>query len=165
MSDVSPSRRTVSSLGTDFESEAYGLIVLINRMNRIPLMKSLLENVSNSILALTSLRPHTNLTQAINWLMREEVRFKWGSSEVSWINLTCLKRPIYRHFSPIRWGYTDVDNTSSIFPYFGDASPKTIYHFLGFIGIGSAIKVAGFGIKRYLLKRQNKLFWYESKYL
>lgn len=31
MSDVSPSRRTVSSLGTDFESEAYGLIVHINR--------------------------------------------------------------------------------------------------------------------------------------
>jgi len=37
---VSPLRRTVSSLGTDLESEAYGLIVLINRMNRIPLMKN-----------------------------------------------------------------------------------------------------------------------------
>ena len=61
MSDVSPSRRTVSSLGTDFESEAYGLTVHINRMNRIPLMKSLLENVSNSILALTSLKWLKNL--------------------------------------------------------------------------------------------------------
>ena len=30
----------MSSLGTNLESEAYGLIVLINRMNRIPLMKN-----------------------------------------------------------------------------------------------------------------------------
>ena len=42
---------------------------------------------------------------------------------------------------------------------------QIIYHFLGLIDIGSAIKVAGFGIKRYLLKKQNKLFWYEGKYL
>ena len=34
---------------------------------------------------------------------------------------------------------------------------------LRFMGIGSAIKVAGFGIKKYLLNKQNKLFWYESK--
>ena len=33
------------------------------------------------------------------------------------------------------------------------------------MGIGSAIKDAGFGIKKYLLNKQNKLFWYESKYL
>ena len=51
------------------------------------------------LVVLTSLRPHANLTQTINWLMGEEVRFKWGSSEVSWMNPTCLKRPIHRHFS------------------------------------------------------------------
>jgi hypothetical protein len=39
--NFSPSRRTASPLGTDLESEAYGLIVLINRMNRIPLMKQM----------------------------------------------------------------------------------------------------------------------------
>ena len=38
--NFSPSPRTASPLGTDLESEAYGLIVLINRMNRIPLMKN-----------------------------------------------------------------------------------------------------------------------------
>jgi len=42
---------------------------------------------------------------------------------------------------------------------------QIIYHFLGLIDIGSAIKVAGFGIKSYLLKKQNKLFWYEGKCL
>ena len=30
------------------------------------------------------------------------------------------------------------------------------------MGIGSAIKVAGFGIKKYLLNKQNKLFYYRK---
>ena len=45
------------------------------------------------------------------------------------------------------------------------ALPDESYLFLGFIDIGSAIKVAGFDMKRYLLKKQNKLFWYEGKRL